>query len=517
MDVIALIKNLTSEELSYLSKGFKKQGKAGKPPLKTSQLFNLILKTPKEELTDEFLHKRLAEVIKSKTALAALKSRLAVRVLEIISTRTFIDNNKLYNPLEQIEARVRRSLFSAFILDLKTQKGNINNILSLLEEVIRESKEYEFYGLLLEALHLKKFRLGFRYGYKEYTKIKEEIEFFKELAEAKTRANEMYFEYVLNQDFIRQNRQEDLKDLLRNCIQQLEASPYTTISSYIQYYYKILLLTYFQEQRNNEESINVCLEIISLLNRNKAINKKDRCGSIYVRLSECYILQREYESALSNATRSLEYVNERSTNYLISQEYRFYAAFYGKQYDVAEEILNQMLSHEKKDSGAFRHDKYIYFSACVKFCRQRFEEAYKICNLTLQVSRDRSGLDLGIRYIKILSLIEMGNFTEAKASIDALRKQISNHEEIIEPRDKEILRVLREYANCRFGEKKSVRLLNLLRNISVKEGEMRWKHFTHELVAINKWIRKRSSGAYKVQVSGSRPWRYADGKTKKKV
>jgi hypothetical protein len=259
----------------------------------------------------------------------------------------------------------------------------------------------------------------------------------------------------------------------------------------IQYFYKLLKLAQYQTDNRTRESTDLCLEIINLLMRNDCIKKKYKIGMAYGNLSKCLIYQREYSQAAQTARAAQMYFGHETLNYIVTLEQEFFACFYGRDYKRSQEVLNLMTSNNRKDSGSIRIDKYTYFQGCLDFAQGKFREAKVISNLSLSILRDKANWDLGLRYLKIMSQIELTEFEEARISIDSLRKHISRYSEEgkvgISDRDIAIYKALNELSRNNFN-KTSSSLPYSVKKLGFKDSSESWKQFNHELIPIHKWM-----------------------------
>ncbi|MBC7862957.1 MAG: hypothetical protein IAF38_08270, partial [Bacteroidia bacterium] len=459
-----------------------------------SRFFNLLINTPLAELNDDFVLQQVKE-IESDAAYSKIKSRVFLKILDKMCSDDFLTKDEIVDPAEKAHVRIKKKLLQVKILTTKSalSKGDVFN--HLLSEIVDEAKEYELYDSIVEALTNKKYVIANTLGYKEFLKIQHEIEYYQECSRARRLANDYYFVVISNQKLISHFSQKELSDFIDDKIQQMESDPYTTVSTGVQYFYKILKLAQVQRKGQWTDSTDICLELISLLKRSKAIGVKQRFGFVYGNMGESLIYQKRFKEAAQAMRVAQSYSPHNSFNYIISKEHEFYACFYGKDYVRCQEVLDVLLTHEKRDIGEIRYDKFTYYSGCLDFVLGRFKEAKRISNLALQILKDKPRWELGVRYLKIMSLIELGEFGEADDAIESLRKQIkrnsADEKTAVSERDEYIFRVLQEYKLCGYGKTASHRLIYFLKKLSVKDQPVSWKFYSHELFPVQRWLKKR--------------------------
>ncbi len=491
MNLVQFIKDLSPSELRIIAPAFRKKNLVENDSASDeANYFNLVLSTSTDLLNDKFIQDILQ---KNDNAYKKLKGRVLTKILEKFCSEKFINDGDVIDGVSRVEVRIKKRLLQVKILYLKKAKSKPDLFLHLLNEIIEEAKEYELYNSIIEALTHRKHYYATRIGISEFEKIEEEINYYGQCLNAANVANNFYYKIISNQELISNLSEKEIGDFIDTAVKALESSPYTTISTRIQYIYKLIKLA--QLQKNNEiaECINICLDIISLLKRSKAVEKSERFGHIYANLSQCLLLQRSYQKAAQAARESQIYFPHESFSFVVAKEQEFFATFYSKNYTRCRETLQMMLSLNTMDAGKLRLDKYTYFSGCLDFVEGKFREANRISNLALQVQKDKSRWDLGMRYLKIMSLIELKEYEDARNAIESFRKQIERSKDgdrvQISSRDKTIYKALNEYRNQNF-DRSSVRLNYLLRKLGLKNSELSWKYYTHEVIPIHKWLLK---------------------------
>lgn len=491
MNLYAFIKKLSEPEIKLIRKILKRKEKFNEGPAVELALLEKILAAEDISGGDEFFARLLK--LQPDNAFAKIKSKLFYQVLDAVSTDNFLQREDFFEQSTKIVLQVKKRILQAKILQFKKGPAAKEVINHLLNEIIDTAKEYETYEALTEALRLKK-SVNFNIkGFKEFQKLDEEIKFYSQCADVLASAMDTYRIIVMNQNLISQYSEIQIDELIVEQLTELEKNSCTTVSTYIQYYYKMLKLVHNERQKKYNECVNICLEILSLLNRSKALYRVDRLGYTYDNLGQYWMLQRNYPNAIKTFRLAQENYEPKSFPYMISKEQEFYACFYGKQYEESREVLDELLSHDKRDMGEIRYDKFLYYSCCLDFVTGRYKESLRISNLGLQIVKDKSRWEIGLRYMKIFSLIELGELVEASEALESLRKQVKRlaDADIIEKRDSIIFKCLKQYEKDGFGRETSPRLSYFVKRLSKKDVPWSWKNFSHELFPVHRWLRGR--------------------------
>jgi hypothetical protein len=495
MNLYAFIKRLSDPEIKLIRKLLKRKENAASGQESELRLFEKVISA--EEITGGDEHFAAQLQVPADNAFSKLKSKLFYKILDIVSTDTYLQRDDFFGSSNKTALGIRKRILQLKILQSRKANTPKDVIHHLLSEIIDTAKEYELYDSLIEVLRFKK-QINFNLkGFKDYQKLDDEITFYAECATALALGRDAYRVIVMNQNLISHFNESDLQEYIDSKIKELESNPYTTISTNIQYYYKMLKLVQSERKKKYHDCIDICLDMLNLLNRSKAIYREDRLGFTYDNLGQYWMLQRNYSNAISTFRRAQEFYPAKSFPYMISKEQEFYACFYGKKYDESRKVLDELLSHDKRDAGEIRYDKFLYYSCCLDFITGKNKDSLRISNLGLQIVKDKSRWEIGLRYMKILNLVELGELVEASDSLESLRKQIKRltDNNLLEKRDLIIFKCLQQYERDGFGKNASPRLNYLVKRLSKKDVPWTWKYFSHELFPVHRWLRSRLTGS----------------------
>jgi tetratricopeptide (TPR) repeat protein len=237
----------------------------------------------------------------------------------------------------------------------------------------------------------------------------------------------------------------------------------------------------------------VCHAVIALLKKNPVIFRKERLGFAYGNISHCQIYKGEYTNAVKSAKKAQTYFNTRSIDHLSTRQQEFHAYFYSGKYSQALITIRFMLRFPNKDKGEFRHDKYLFMLACTLFQLKKYKLALNRCDHAMEISKDKGRWDTGMRYLRVMCLVELEMEDQASFAIEALRKALerNNRKGLSPMRDELIYKALNEYSLASFSGKPAGKLNGYLQRLSEKSGLCSWACFTPELIPVHNWILSR--------------------------
>ncbi|MCW3104327.1 MAG: hypothetical protein JWO09_2767 [Bacteroidetes bacterium] len=489
IELFSLIKSLNREELQVIKLNFRRTLPGDETINLAEKLFDFVLSHPGTP-TDEQLADALYSGNVKLSAMAKLKSRLFQYIVDAISSDATLNKESIFDESDRQELRIRKKMLQFRALYRKKNRSDFQVLIHVLSDIIKEAKEYELYDLLLEALNHKMLFCKLRKGFDDVVEIKKQIEHYTFAQNAIVKAHDYYTDLITNRAHIQKMNPAQMKILFRNAIDDIEGFIKVTNSSFMKYLCKMLHLDELQRENKHAATIDVCLDLISLLNEHKILYRDERMGNIYDNISHCQVFNNDLENAILSAKKAQEYYSQSTRSYIISREQEFYATFYSGGYRTAHAIIAGILEHPQNNVGGYRADKFLFLKACTLFKLGEYKAALNICSFTLEISKDKGRGDLGLRYLKILCLIELGDHDTAYSSIEAFRKSKSRSsgKDIILIRDELIFRALNEFAHDGFSRVPSPKLLELLNTLSAKDEEHSWKYYSHELIPIHSWI-----------------------------
>lgn len=488
-ELFSLLNGLNQEEKKAVKNSFKKVS-ADADHLFLEALYTAILSAKGRLIPDKELSVRVYGEEKL-AATAKLKSRLFQFVLEVISSDAVLSKEQLFDHSDHQIIRIRKRMLQFRVLYRKKNKAETSILYHLLSEIIKEAKEYEQYDILVEALYFKKTMLSIRKGFSEVAAMDKQIDLYHYAYKALLKANSYYFELVASQDLGHKTKSEQAQEFLKEAIAVMEEDIKVTNSASIRYIQKLFQLDELLRSSRHDTSIDVCLDILNILNKHKHLYRNERVGFVYDNISLCHVYKGNVDDSVVSAQRAQEYYSPNSFNYMISKEQEFYACFCGSSYNRADTIITSLLDFPVMNAGEFRHDKYLFYKAATLFKLGDSRKALAISNQALEITKDKSRWDLGIRYLRLLCMIELEDYDQAYSAIEALRKTVSRNNKQTAFRDELVYRAFNEFASTGFSSQPTGRLLEILYELSVRDSVHSWHYYSHEIIPVHKWIESK--------------------------
>ena len=441
-----------------------------------------------------------------------LKSSFREKALDFLLTDISADKQKELDEADYAVIKIKKK--SAQFQQLFYSKKRIPLLYPLLDEIIFLSKEYERYSLLVEHLRIKRNSIGWKKGEKEFAKINKEMENYEACSRMVNKAEYYYYELMMKSDPSGKQSDQKLKSFFEKATVELDAYYEQTKSALIKYHNEFLKLGYSIHVKNYLKARSICLKLLEVVRNNKSVYRRQRIGVVYDNLSRCDFYLGNFEQAAEFATEAQKHFKLNSENYCIALEQEFYALFAMNNYEKAVDIANKMISNApSKELGEFRFSKYNYLLANALFKQRRFNEVLDLLSQNRELSKDKTGWEVGARTLTIMTLIEMLKLDEAGLAVHSLKQfykrldsKIINISETNSPdgeiaaseneketsirsRDKKILNLLliAERAGFMFSTLNG----NTNKYAKALASEFPWEPFTHELIPFHEWFAKK--------------------------
>lgn len=501
--IIDFIQSLNKEEIKIVKEQLSKSSSQKAIPAsenKTKKLFAILIINSNKKYTD----KELAGILNCSTgAVRVLKSRLFDKIREILVLDQHFENELVFDYREQLVLTLKKRILFIRSIFRKLNQRRLGSLKLLLSETIKIAKENEVYDVLIEALTQRKQIYGIRYGLSEYELINKEIAFYEMCFKAVHNASDAFYRLTLNDMLINQLTKKNREEHLRNSIKMLEIDYTKTKSQEVNYFKCILQIALFETEKKFNEAIIHCKKLLELIKKSTVLFTKDRVGFALANLSLFYVYTNNYKEAVLNAKKAQQHHIPNSFNYLTLKEQEFYSYFYGKNFNDANNCIEELLKHSLADKGPFRSSKFIYYQACVLFSIKHFKEALQLLNKSLEIEKDKTGWNISMRILTIMTFIELNKLREASTSIANLRKHVerTGKEKEIKPRDILILKLFRELEKDDFKRNDtSKKEVQLLTELSDKNKPTAWNYYTPELIPFHEWVKRLPEKESKVIV-----------------
>lgn len=412
--------------------------------------------------------------------------RLRVKVFDFLLSEITHNKHPVLEKLHAAQINVKNKYALYYFLNYTGRSGSIAD--DFLNEAIASAKEYDCYGDLLQLLHSKGMKSGYRLGEKEIDKALKEIEHIEKCARAVRRASELYYRTLIRKKFNANPDLSSLQKFLKESIKELQAHYKQTRSPEVLYFLKLLEIDFFQNEKNLTMAKDKCIELLKLVAHTPSVFTNQRLDYGYANLAQCHAYLGDYDEAL-DFIRLQQYIIPYTLDWLESKELEFRILFYKKKFTEARRLLDAMQKSLPDDIEPIRKARIKFYLACVLFIQGNLKKAQEILHINSELLKDKSGWAVSIRMLELMMLAEQNKKREitiaAKCLDKFIRYNIKSH--IVSTRDElmaDLLSLPINFENKRMKK----RMANIRKRLSVKKGDYAWDPFGHEIIRYDEWL-----------------------------
>jgi hypothetical protein len=501
-----LLHNLTNPQLKLLKVHLRYISIRKEPDTQLIKLAELLIREKVEAPSLEFCSGAIYGKM-NYPAIQKLKSRLMNKIHQVLLLDHGMENRGgEQDELDRYVLLIRRkvTLYHTLLMGV----GRRINLDGESEEIIRLSKKYELFSVLCEQLKYKKLLSGFRKGKKAFVRVNDDLMFYKRCNDVLDKATDYYHLAVINSDFSSNSDKKIYQAFLRDSIAELNEESRPLKSPLISYYIKNLEAMYYESSGNIEVTRDVCKELLTIIESNISVCRKQRIAVVYNQLACCDIRLGDYGRALDNAQSAQKYFIRNSANYFSALDNQFLAHFYQYNFDKCKAICNSLLKNTREEVGDFRYAKYMIYQANVLFMLQRFKEVLQVLNLKMELTKDKIGWDFSIRVLTIQTLIALERYEDASRHVSGLIKH-----DALRPRDKIIYRILKMIERQGFEESRLKEKLEVENRILLSDKNCLWDPLSSELIPFEKWLSLQYKTSFQdVQYANAKEWSLVQNK-----
>ncbi|MBI4930296.1 MAG: hypothetical protein HY841_06005 [Bacteroidetes bacterium] len=456
-------------------------------PEKMLELFRLLRLHGKKELSREEkkeMKKKLYGNTSGGKQFDMLNHRLNEKIDDFFLSKSALKNHPVLEKLHaaQVDIKKKHTLYN-FLQN--TGRSGIGND-ALMEKAIEGAKKYECYTDLIQLLHRKQIRRGYRLGEREIDKATGQIKFYKKCEHALRRATELYYRLVAKKKFSANPDIKSLQLFLKSGIKELTALYKQTGSPEVLYHLKYLELDFLQNKKNFDEARMKCVELLDLIMNNVSVFTRQRIDYGFGNLAQCYIYIGDYSYALQ-LIRKQKYILPYSLDWFESREMEFRILFYQKKFAKAKALLEVMLKNFPDDMEPIRKARINFYLTAVFFRQGAIKKAQAMLSVNSELMKDKSGWAISIRMLELMMLAVQYNKEEGIGKAKQL-KQFLKYHPVVSKRDELMADLFLKMAQQDGKSMKGLR--NGAKLFTAKKGDNAWDAMSHEIIRYDVWLGK---------------------------
>lgn len=391
-------------------------------------------------------------------------------------------NGLLYAVLKSRKKRLHITYLTAV-----KQRSSI--ALKVIDDLIDLSKQYQLYEILAEVLVVKKNLLGLRKGSNVFNALRREIEYYRFAQWAVDRGLDLYYELMIYHTYKGNPDENQLKAFLQSAIEEVEGYLNRVPSAVLKYYLTIFKIDQAGAVGDYQNAVKLGFDKLKLLENSPVVFTSNRIGITYDDIATTQLMMGSNKPAYKHTRLAQQYFVFRSYNYYVAKRNEFLALFYDRKFKEAFAEINSLVKSSKY-TPAGMHSTNVIYLAFTRFKLHDFKQALKLLSQPLEITSDKTGWDIAVRMLTIMTLIELKRRDEARMHIDKLRKHVERYskKDHVTPRNRIINNALQTLARYEF----SFTHPSMQKYIGqLKETGHAWKPLTPELIPFEQWLEEK--------------------------
>lgn len=380
---------------------------------KVEKLFELILRYPDEE--ENFYSRKLYKT-DAGNSFRVTKARLK-RLLEdaLLHEKSLKEYDAEYI-VAYLSAR-KRLLEGEILMGRGAYAASKN----LLEQVIAASRKYCFMDEWLQARMLL-----FRHSCNSLTgsELMREVEELQNLRQSVSRLQEASILYYRLSGLLASTTLKEEKEFedARQTLSLLQKIWEETKIPQAGFFYLKIALYYSQITYEFRDALKYCQELLELVRTAPALQSRQREAAALLQLAEVCLRAGEFKRADTIIRATLPLYKPEEVNYLIALETAFRISFFNGDLERCKTLLGEASAHNALSLSKLRLGRWKYYEAALSFRERQFARCSKLLNEATPVMADKSGWNIALRLLEIMSLYESGKQDLLESRIENLRQ-----------------------------------------------------------------------------------------------
>jgi len=421
-----------------------------------------------------------------------LKNRLYIKILDSLLIDINTNRDIYEDETHPVQIRLRKKMILYDLLKFTPLKLTVG--MEMITDIITTARQYEFYPILLDAMYIMKWNYGLRKGIDFFQKMNRDIEYYENCKKYAQRALDLYTELTQFSTFNPKADTAKQEQFITRSIEEMKQYFIETSVKSVGYFLKTFEMTLLQQQKKYSEAREIALSMISYMKENKTVGRKARFGIWHGYLAEFDLQLGYFDSAFENIYAAREYFTGSPLNLSISKRLEMDGLFLRGNYQEAKKVAEELSKGDPIVTGDFRRDMFLYYKACCHFMLGEFRDCARILNQKFELTRDKLGWEVNIRFMRIMTMIEVERPDEAHAMVETVSKHIERYQQIkdLSERDRLLLKLFKELAREGFAfSQPGEKVYHYLLQLRETGKPHSWEALTPELIPIHNWVIKK--------------------------
>lgn len=476
--IVALVKLMRPSEkrllLHYYSRNVNAESKM------RLRLFQLLQKGVS---TDEEAKRKLKSS-GGPSAYSHLKSRLRDDILNILLMQD--TSKRLAQPNRAAELDCRKKVAQSHLLLLR---GARQEGMKLIKSALKEADRYELLAerLQINQLLREKF-LGSR-STKDLVELNSQIQDDMKKYEALLKVQERSF-ILASPEFAAtlKTRAKDKQNLA--LIDELRKLFKKHKLARIGFWYYMAATEYSSARKDYPEVVKLGLKFLKLVEESPAVRSKTNIAGVNQTVGLAYLEMYNYQKAQEHLILSAKFFPAKGFNRLTTLQFLCQAELAELNTVQALSRVEQALEHPRIKLREHLVPRWLFIKSSAEFLGNDFTQSFKTINSDGYLLKQVDDWNVQFRLLEMMQLVEFLDEEWLDFKIDATKKFLNRHKQLITPRVKLAFDLLAHLSRNELKtDDLADELTNRLEQSLAEGGDYRWNPIGPEIVRADKWFK----------------------------
>ncbi|MGZ3882733.1 MAG: hypothetical protein ACXVP0_01795 [Bacteroidia bacterium] len=284
----------------------------------------------------------------------------------------------------------------------------------------------------------------------------------------------------------------------------IESYSVSSGSAKIKFYFNICALYFYRHSRQYETSLQFGLALLKQQESSEMLRAFLYAGTVHLEVSRCFLLMKQYNTAVYHASYSIENFGGDMRTILSSLEVLFYSYINTGDYKNAIAVTEKAFANSYLQKDKFMKSKWWFLKAGVEFKMLNYKASIVSLKKCDELYKDKSQWMLACSIFETICRIENGDQEWFEYRSEGLRKIMERHNKGRKDAHNkrfgliyEILKTLNknnfDFSRTLAEEKNNIELL------ADGDENYLWNLAGCEIVRFDEWIKQKAISACKAE------------------
>jgi len=453
---------------------------------KNVKLFNLLVEHP--DIDWDQARRRVNQTMADDSFVRTCR-RLLKKLYQGLILDVNIERKDAYSLRTKVKYRSRKKLMAIEILK---SRGLFEEANRLLDSTIAETKSYELYTELVEALRERALSEGLQQRKLARLKTLTEIDIYSAHKKTLALARDWHDGYFATRGSFSGKQEKSF--VLMDALSELKRAKEEINSYRVEFYYLGMLVEYLVLAKQYKLGCEVGEKLVDLTSKAIPLKSNEVKGEAILSLGRNRLLTFDFYRSQEDFKQAGKLFSKGSEGYAKAMEFEAKCLVYQMKFQESYEKLHLLIERGNKEKTPVHWARWNYLAAATLFLDGHHKSVRFYLNQATELANDKEGWQLGPKILSILNWVESGKNDFAKEEVAQLEQFLEECEDLnaFTQRELLIVEVLTKLKRSGFDFQATWKIhQDLLAKLESANGKLTWDIHTHEVFPFHKWFESK--------------------------